>query len=257
MTYVHSMAPRYIAVPSNGQVNRSGALLARAMVNEPATEAEWEEIVRAYDVVTLFRSAHAAPMNSVAMGLRSMVRTATGTDRPAVSQRLKRVPRIIRKIHRMDGQPDGSTNLARLEDIGGVRAVLDSLEDLHRVRERLERTWAGSIKRQRDLITEPRDIGYRAHHVVVERRDRRIEVQLRTVGQQRWADAIEALDSRRGLNLKDGIGPQALVEYFRAASDFIYHEDQGQVVPADLASRLTAATERVIDEGYYSRRRGQ
>lgn len=255
LTYVQCVSPRYLEVPSNGQVNRSGALLAQAMSDPTLSLVDVDRVAEAYEVVTRYRSAHAAPMNSIAMGLRSMVRTATGTPQPAVSQRLKRVPRIVRKIHRMEGQPGGGTNLARLEDIGGVRAVLDSMDDLKRVLDRLERTWGHSIKRQRDLIADPRDIGYRAHHLVVERRDRRIEVQLRTVGQQAWADAIEALDSRRGLNLKDGVGPQSLVEYFRTASDFIYHDDLGLPVPAELVARLNAATDRVVDEGYYTRRR--
>lgn len=249
------MAPRYVETPSNGEINRAGDLLAAYDPTALVTTADIEALSAAFDTVDQFRRAHAAPMNSIAMGLRSMVRTATGEPHPLVSQRLKRIPRIIRKVRRMEGQPGGPTRLARLEDIGGVRAVVFGIRDLHHVLARIERNWGAQITRRRDLIASPRAIGYRAHHVVVERRGRRIEVQLRTYRQQRWADAIEAMDSRHNLNLKDGTGPESLVEYFQAASDYLYHEDHDLEIPTELQQRVDNATNAVVEAGYYSRRR--
>ncbi len=124
------------------------------------------------------------------MGLRSMVQTA---DCPvAVSQRLERLTRIVRKLSRIEGM-----NLARLEDIGGCRAVLPTAADLERVKGRLVDRWSRPeattrIVRQRPYTVTPQVMGYRAHHIIVERAGRRIEIQLRTAGQQEWANAVEA-----------------------------------------------------------------
>lgn len=123
-----------------------------------------------------------------------------------VSQRLKRMPRLIRKLDRKEG-----SKLARLEDIGGCRAVLATGQELERVHRRLKKRWAGQIVRERDYIAEPKSTGYRAVHLVVLRDERRIEVQLRTTSQQAWADAIERADARLGMTLKDGEGPAEMV----------------------------------------------
>lgn len=107
-----------------------------------------------------------------------MVRTERAVE-VVVGQRLKRVPRIIRKLQRTVGSGSGRTALARLEDIGGVRAILLNGEELDRVRLRLERNWGSSFRRQRDYIKNPKDIRYRAVHLVVVRDDSNGRMPLR------------------------------------------------------------------------------
>ena len=102
-------------------------------------------------------------MQKVRYGLRSMVRSED-TDE-AIAQRLKRVPRIVRKLHRMQ-----NSMLARLEDIGGCRAVLRDGDELERVRARIVTNWRHQSKREpRDYISQPKPMGYRAVHLVVVR----------------------------------------------------------------------------------------
>jgi len=143
------------------------------------------------------------------------------------------------------------TNLARLEDIGGCRAVLQDGEELRRVLRRMRRRWNDTIVRNRDYVTAPKAIGYRPVHLVVERDGRRIEVQLRTRGQQSWADAIETADTRLGMNLKDGEGPDLMVRYFAAAGELIYQREYGLPPTADLLTEFRAARAAVIEAGYY------
>jgi ppGpp synthetase/RelA/SpoT-type nucleotidyltranferase len=165
-----------------------------------------------------------------------------------VSQRLKRLPRIVRKLDRMS-----STNLARLEDIGGCRAILADGPALTRVETRLRRNWGTSIVRDRNYIDSPKDIGYRAVHLVIERDDRRIEVQLRTRGQQEWAEAIEAIDARRGLTMKDGEGPPELITYFGLAGRVIHAREYGLELDWEIFQDFVQARQAVIRAGYYDR----
>lgn len=231
-------------------MNKCGELVRKYVYD--GVEVDPDTLDQALDVITDFRSAHSSPLQKVRMGLDSMIRTEQ--CEPRVSQRLKRVPRIIRKLQRTVDSPGGRTTLARLEDIGGVRAVLRDGDELERVRARLEARWGAKVKRRRDYIADPKPIGYRAVHIVVIREDRPIEIQLRTRGQQQWSDAAESADARlasRGVNLKDSDGPAEMIEYFAAAGDLIYRREYGLEIPSAVHTRFNAARKAVVDAGYY------
>ena len=247
------MATANDALPSKGEINRCGDYLAAGHELRPGSpeHQEWYDAARirtARRVVSDYRAAHQRPLGIVSEGLRKIVRSELGSH-PVVAQRLKRLPRIVRKLNRMEG-----TNLARLEDIGGCRAVLPGVTALEAVRSHVESTWGDIIVRRRDYVDKPNAMGYRALHFVIGKNERRIEVQLRTVGQQRWANEIEAADSRLGMTLKDGIGPESMLQYFGALGELFYHVERGQEVPSELNERYDASVDRVVEDGYYSRR---
>lgn len=206
-----------------------------------------EKSSNAIGVLDSFRAEHQIPTNRVTLGLRSMVSTATGKP-PVITQRLKRAPRIVRKLARLE-----TSMLARLEDIGGCRAVLDTPAEMEAVRARIEKNWARDITRRRDYVDLSNPMGYRALHFTVKRYERKVEVQLRTVGQQLWANAIEAADSRLNLTLKDGVGPDSMLEYFSALGNFIYHHEYAETTD-EIRDRLLTAENAVISDGYYTRR---
>jgi ppGpp synthetase/RelA/SpoT-type nucleotidyltranferase len=257
LDYFDRMAAPLI-LPSKNAINRAGQYLADGHgldYGSPEWHA-WYDDEKARDALRTvedFRSAHARPLTIVNNGLRQFVYSELHIQ-PLASQRLKRVPRIIRKLHRMSQSSTGSSALARLEDIGGCRAVLPDIDSLRKVERHLRGTWADQITRERDYIVEPNAMGYRAVHFTVLKGERKIEVQLRTVNQQRWANFIESADSRLGLTLKDGEGPESMREYFSAAGELLYHQDYAIQPPQALRDRLEAVTELVIAEGYYSRR---
>ena len=169
---------------------RSGTLLW-----SPA-EQEAEALLERY------RHEFEVPLTKVVMDLRSMM--ATSGEPVLVSQRLKRRPRIIAKLARHPAM-----QVSRMQDIAGCRAVLASLEGVDRVRRRIEQAgW--SIAHEDDYGADPKAAGYRAVHLGVIRDATPVEIQLRTTWQQAWAAAVERLDLRYGLALKDGRGPEPL-----------------------------------------------
>ncbi len=239
--------PTPIELPSKTQINKCGDLLRDiVLLTSPSSAVDPSAIDHALGVVQAFRNAHGYPMTKVRVGIESMVRTEGISA--AVSQRHKRVPRIVRKLVRMP-----QTSLARLEDIGGCRVVVDSPQDAEALLKRIRRNWHTSYARDpRDYVAYPKDIGYRAVHVVVRRDGRAIEVQVRTRGQQQWADAVEAIDSRLKLNLKDGVGPDSLVSYFSLAGKVIHAAEYAGEIPSDLTREFEVARKAVIDEGFYT-----
>lgn len=95
------------------------------------------------------------------------------------------------------------------------------------VARRIERNWV--VKHTKDYtFEEPAASGYRALHVVVERDQRLIEIQLRTPRQHAWSEAVERTDKRLGINLKGGEGPADLLNFFRLAGHGMALEERGE-----------------------------
>lgn len=131
-----------------------------------------------------------------------------------VAQRLKRLPTIVSKLARFE-----EMELARMQDVGGCRAIVPSRKHVIGVTRRIRKNW--DVKRLNDYTLEPKETGYRAVHVVVLREGRLIEIQLRTPPQQIWATEVERAGSRAGFLLKDGEGPPELVSAYEELAEEI------------------------------------
>ena len=147
----------------------------------------------------------------------------------AITGRPKRTSAIAKKLARRP-----TLRLSQMEDVSGLRVRLPDQATVRQVLEHIERHCKGLVKVD-DYVARPRATGYRAVHAVVFEHDSRVEIQLRTPGQNRWADTVESWADRLGLNglgdsLKDGEGPPDLVRYFeRAAYRIAVEEAGGQV----------------------------
>lgn len=197
-----------------------------------------ERVAEAIEVILAFRAAHATPLVTANNGLRSMVRSE-GCE-VEVSQRLKRTRTILDKLVR-----EPSLALARMQDIGGCRAVLNSIDEVRRVERRLCHN--RPPLRVSDYIGSPRSSGYRGVHVIVKYGGRQIEVQLRTRVMHEWAFTVEKLAGRLSTHLKaDGTHPVQLL--MSAISRAMAIEETGGMVDADLLTEI--ATLRTDAEPY-------
>ena len=68
-----------------------------------------------------------------------------------------------------------------------------------------------------------------------------IEIQLRTQGQHVWVEEVERVAARTGFALKDGRGPEELLEYYRVAAELIALTEPGYPPARDA---VRAANER-------------
>lgn len=210
---------------SKSEVNRAGNVLRDRWLSDLSfsirSPVDAAEIVKSFEVAYHFRACHAYPLQKVTMGLRSAVQTETMRS-PVVAQRFKRIPSMLNKLIRY---PDMA--LARMQDIGGCRAILRDGEEVRRVLRRIRKNWRPPDNRIKDYIANPAPSGYRGIHVILERDDRLIEVQLRTPIQHEWAIAVERMGSRHGFDLKSGKGPQELLRFFQVASEGMALEERG------------------------------
>jgi putative GTP pyrophosphokinase len=212
--------------PSNSQVKKAGKVL-RSWGQGKGTPLL--AFAKAYDTLLEYRAAHRVPLTKATMGLRSMVNTEG--CQVEVSQRLKRVPTIIGKLRN-----EPTMQLNTMQDIGGCRAVLNSIDEVRRVQKRLSKN--RPPLRVYDYIAQPRSSGYRGVHVIVEYDGRQIEVQLRTRVMHEWAVIVERLGGRLHADLKGGRGPAPLLRFLGAVSQAMAIEEEGQVVDDDLMGQI-------------------
>jgi hypothetical protein len=207
------------------RMDQDGAERAVAESDEGKLDEAWEAL-------TWWRSLHARPLSAVAANLRYHVDRgdARVQGRIEVTQRLKRLDTLIGKLGRERG------DVTQMQDVGGVRAVLPDLRHVYVVRRRLLKSWG--IVRERDYIAEPKSSGYRALHLIVRRMGYPIEVQLRTVGQDAWANTVEETSRQIGVDLKFGAGDELSDSIFLAMAELFARFDRDELSRDDLLKGL-------------------
>lgn len=219
-----------VTTHSRNRVNGAG----RVLRDLSATDAV--EGLDALHVVEWWRARHAKPLARVNANLRYYVKKV-GIAEPYVTQRLKRFATIIDKLDRHPGM-----QLSRMEDIGGVRAVLPSQQLVDAVVDDLRRQRKWKLRRVREYVDGrtpgPKPDGYRAVHLVVEKDGCYVEIQLRTPWQDSWAQSVEQDTRRLGAGLKFGAGPDDLREYYELVSQFFAARERHEEPDQDLMARL-------------------
>lgn len=146
-------------------------------------------------------------------------------------RRLKRLKAIKNKMDRHD-----VWNLSTMQDIGGMRLILSSLDAVYQTKQLLENTGINDfeIDDSNDYINTPRSTGYRAIHIVFRytpadlQHDcygQKIELQLRTKYQHIWAMGVETAELITGKALKDGIENDEWQDFFKSISICFYCAD--------------------------------
>jgi ppGpp synthetase/RelA/SpoT-type nucleotidyltranferase len=158
------------------------------------------------------------------------------------------LPTIINKLQRYP-----EMNLARMQDIGGVRAIVDSVTEVRKLQTQYQdtRRFTHELTREDDYISEPKSDGYRGVHLVYKYNNTLarnstassykgllLELQLRTRLQHIWATAVETMGTFRGEALKSRQGSKEWLEFFALTSAAFAHVEQAPL-PSQYAS-LTA-----------------
>jgi putative GTP pyrophosphokinase len=231
-----------VPMESKSQINKAGRILTKD--NPSPSEFEW-----ALDLANRWRACHAYPINTFQATLRVQLRDFDND--PIAAQRLKRMPTIINKLklyHAMQ--------LTTMQDIGGLRAVLGTVDDVYRLASyyRSQAHFAHQLVGVDDYILNPRsEDGYRSLHLVYRYKNKRnplydglrLELQIRTRLQHTWATAVETMGTFLGQALKSRLGDQEWIDFFALVSSaFAYREDRplvprfGHLSPEDTFSAV-------------------
>lgn len=209
------------AAPSKKQVKNAGHRLQKE--HRGTIQLAFEQRLEDIATVDRWRQSHAEPLAWVTDKLARRIEPIA--TQIVLGQRLKRMPQIIRKLARYE-----TMKLTQLQDLGGCRAIFGTLEEVDEAA-RLVRTYGANrwqIHHTDDYRQAGRsDTRYRALHIVVVRAERLIEIQLRTMRQHAWAEAVERVDALTDYHVKEGQGPEEFKDYFFLASDGFYARDVG------------------------------
>jgi putative GTP pyrophosphokinase len=198
---------------SKSQVNKAGDILI-----DPEKYAEAEQNW-ASTVLANWRACHGYPMNTFQATLRQKLKAIDA--RAIVAQRLKRAPSIILKLQRFQGM-----KLARMQDIGGLRAVVGSVPKVRKLEaEYRSSRFKHELVSSKDYINDPKEDGYRSIHLIYRYRNDgaaafnglSLELQFRTRLQHAWATAVETMGTFLGQALKSGQGEAQWRTFFTVA----------------------------------------
>lgn len=185
----------------------------------------------AMDILSKWRAEHAYPINELQVYLRRVL-ARNKFSNAIVAQRLKRTPSIIEKLKRFK-----TMSLDRMQDIGGVRVIVDNINDVYRLHKLIETS--KRFKHQlelppHDYIESPKSDGYRSLHQVIRYRSDaheelnglRLEIQIRTRLQHSWATAVETLGMIQKSSIKTGGGDEVTRRFFKIASALFALEEK-------------------------------
>jgi putative GTP pyrophosphokinase len=217
-----------VPTQSKKSIDKAGQIL----IENTASAAEIEA---ARDLANRWRACHAYPINTFQATLRRKLNNFSGD--PLVAQRLKRMPTIIDKLNR---HPD--MHLTTMQDIGGVRAVLASIDDVYELagEYKTKSRFAHELVREYDYIQNPRDEdGYRSLHLIYKYKNirnpnydgLRLELQIRTKLQHTWATAVETMGTFLGQALKSRQGDREWIDFFAITSSAFSHMENNPAIP--------------------------
>lgn len=221
---------------SRAAIDRAGRSLLDEDSTTEASDVAWEALAN-------WRSMHAFPLNTITMDLRQKVKRVRSDAN--VVQRLKRARSILAKL-----QKEASMRLTQMQDIGGCRAVVGSIDEVYVLREQYRKSKSlHQFVSEDDYIAKPKASGYRSLHLVYRFQSRghpqynklMFEVQLRTLTQHAWATAVETVGAVLGQALKSSEGERAWLEYFQnAALALEYTESQALAVQRQITRGVIA-----------------
>lgn len=131
-----------------------------------------------------------------------------------IETRVKSPESIIGKLKRKNLPVTIKSMEENLFDIAGVRVICSFLEDIYMISECLLSQNDVTLVQRKDYIKSPKESGYRSLHLIVsvpiflknEKKEMKVEVQLRTIAMDFWA----SLEHK--LRYKKTIPPQVVSE---------------------------------------------
>lgn len=201
--------------------------------------ASFSDAASAIDILNDWRAAHAVHLRWIGQNLRNIALKVDPNS--TVARRLKRMRSVIHKLERYP-----TMSAARIQDYGGVRAIMKSVDDVNMVAHKMRTSrQRHKMVRETNYIESPDTDGYRGIHQIFSFESDNypshlglfVEAQIRTDIQHAWATAVETMGYVARQPLKSDMGDPELLEFFRElSSEFALREGCPQV-PGTIEDR--------------------
>ena len=147
-----------------------------------------------------------------------------------IKSRVKKPISIVEKLQRRNLPVSLESMMNKLDDVAGIRVICSFVDDIYAVANMLVSQDDITVIAIKDYIKNPKPNGYRSYHLIIEipvffseeKKNLRVEVQIRTIAMDFWA----SLDHQ--LKYKKDIGTVAdeISEDLRQCAEVIAATDQ-------------------------------
>lgn len=125
-----------------------------------------------------------------------------------IRTRIKSTESIVEKLQRKGYPMTLDSITENLNDVAGIRVICPFIDDIYLLADCLERQDDIQILKRVDYIRQPKPNGYRSLHLVVavpiflesEKRLMKVEIQLRTIAMDSWANLEHRLRYKKDLS---------------------------------------------------------
>ena len=130
-----------------------------------------------------------------------------GNPIESITSRVKGYDSIIRKVIKKNIPRNLASIEENIHDIAGVRVICSFVDDIYRLANCLLQQDDVTLISQKDYIKNPKPSGYRSLHLIIsvpiylenEKKDVKVEVQLRTIAMDIWASLEHKLKYKKDL----------------------------------------------------------
>ena len=130
-----------------------------------------------------------------------------GNPIESITSRVKGYDSIIRKVIKKNIPRNLASIEENIHDIAGVRVICSFVDDIYRLANCLLQQDDVTLISQKDYIKNPKPSGYRSLHLIIsvpiylenEKKDVKVEVQLRTIAMDFWASLEHKLKYKKNL----------------------------------------------------------
>lgn len=167
-----------------------------------------------------------------------------------IKTRLKSTESIIKKLVRRNFPLTVDSIEQNLNDIAGVRVVCSFLEDIYLLADCLLQQDDVKLIQVKDYIKNPKPNGYRSLHLIIEipiflkdeKKDMRVEVQLRTIAMDFWASLDHKLSYKKDIPEEEAkLLRQELLECAQISADLDVRmgEIKNRIVNKENTEKIT------------------
>lgn len=210
------------------KINMAGNIL----IGHPAKGMDLEE---AFTIINNWRASHNFPLNTFQIRLRKIAKEVDHNS--IVAQRIKRLSSIEHKLDRFP-----KMKLSQIQDIGGCRAILNSVEavnNLVKIYVDQSRGVKHNLEKETNYILDPPDSGYRGVHLIYKYKsdknqdydNLKIEIQIRTFLQHAWATAVETVSTFFKQSLKSSQGDEDWLRFFKLMGSVMAIQEKSTLIP--------------------------
>ncbi len=151
-----------------------------------------------------------------------------GNPIESITSRVKDYDSIIRKVIKKNIPRNLESIEENIHDIAGVRVICSFVDDIYRLAKCLLQQDDVTLISKKDYIKNPKPSGYRSLHLIIsvpiflenEKKDVKVEVQLRTIAMDFWASLEHKLKYKKNLpEEKKDMLSQELIDCANASAE--------------------------------------